>query len=74
MSFIDGDDWARIDELRLVANSVKHAEGPSAQQLRELRADLFQNPAFAHIRAGIGGRWLDRQEPLAIRLARTSAR
>jgi hypothetical protein len=61
--------WARIDELRLVANSVKHAEGRSAQQLRELRADLFQNPAFAHIRAEMGGRWLDRQEPLAMPLA-----
>jgi hypothetical protein len=43
--------WARIDELLLVANSVKHAEGPSAEQLRALRPDLFQNPAFAHIRA-----------------------
>jgi len=61
--------WARIDELRLVANSVKHAEGPSAQQLRELRADLFQNPAFADIRAEIGSGWLDRQEPLAMPLA-----
>lgn len=61
--------WARIDELRLVANSVKHAEGKSAQQLRASRPDLFQNPSFAHIRAEMGGRWLDRQEPLAMPLA-----
>jgi hypothetical protein len=61
--------WAKIDELRLVTNAVKHAEGPSAQQLRELRPDLFENPAFAHIRAEMGDRWVDRQEPLAMPLA-----
>lgn len=63
------EPWAKIDELRLVANSVKHAEGGSARQLRQLRPDLFQNPAFAEIRAEMGGRWLDRQEPLAMPLA-----
>ena len=41
------EPWAKLHELRLVANSVKHAEGVSAKQLRELRPDLFQNPAFA---------------------------
>lgn len=62
-------DWPRIDELRLVTNSVKHAEGPSARQLRKLRPDLFANPAFAHIRSEMGGRWHARQEPLAMPLA-----
>ncbi len=63
------EPWAKIDELRLIANSVKHAEGGSAKQLRELRPDLFQNPAFAHIRAEMGASWFDRQEPLAMPLA-----
>jgi hypothetical protein len=64
--------WEKLDELRLVANSVKHAEGTSARQLREIRPDLFQNPAFAHIRAEMGNlrdRWLDRAEPLSRPLA-----
>lgn len=61
--------WDKLHELRLVANSVKHAEGGSAKQLREIRPDLFQNPAFAHIRAEMGATWFDRQEPLAMPLA-----
>jgi hypothetical protein len=36
--------WPQINELRLVANSVKHAEGKSTEQLRKLRPDLFENP------------------------------
>jgi len=66
--------WSRIHELRLVANSVKHAEGGSAKQLRELRPDLFSNPAFAQIREemeaqGLSNRFLDRQTPLSVPLA-----
>jgi hypothetical protein len=64
--------WAKIDELRLVANSVKHADGGSARQLREIRPDLFENPAFAHILAEIGAmgdRWVERQTPLSRPLA-----
>lgn len=41
--------WPIIDELRLVANSVKHGEGSSMQQLRDLRPELFTNPVFAEI-------------------------
>ena len=33
--------WNKIDELRLVSNTIKHAEGPSASKLRTLRPDLF---------------------------------
>jgi hypothetical protein len=33
-----------IDELRLVANTTKHAEGPSAMKLRGINTKLFQNP------------------------------
>jgi len=36
--------WAKIEELRLVANAVKHAEGNSAKRLHTLRPDMFQNP------------------------------
>lgn len=36
--------WPLIDELRLVANTIKHAEGQSATQLRAVRAELFVSP------------------------------
>lgn len=35
--------WKIIKEMRLVANTVKHAEGKSAIELRKIRADLFRN-------------------------------
>jgi hypothetical protein len=38
------ESWLAIDELRLVANTVKHAEGDSADQLRKRRPDLFEDP------------------------------
>lgn len=41
--------WDTLDELRLVANTTKHAEGGSARQLRERRPDLFQDPITAHM-------------------------
>lgn len=33
--------WTRMEELRLIANTVKHAEGKSAIELRKVRPDLF---------------------------------
>ena len=36
--------WQKIDELRLVANTVKHAEGDSAKDLRDIRRDFFEFP------------------------------
>lgn len=36
--------WQIVDDLRLVANTVKHAEGPSADDLRERRPELFRHP------------------------------
>jgi len=36
--------WAKIEELRLIANAVKHAEGSSAKRLKTLRPDMFQSP------------------------------
>ena len=41
--------WPSIDELRLVANTVKHAEGDSAQKLREQRPELFEDPSVYRI-------------------------
>jgi len=39
--------WNLIDELRLVANTVKHAEGRSSSELKVRRPELFCDPAFA---------------------------
>ncbi|MGH7801216.1 MAG: hypothetical protein ACREOW_11430 [Thermodesulfobacteriota bacterium] len=36
--------WPRVDELRLVANTVKHADGKSAKELHSLRPNLFEHP------------------------------
>jgi len=37
--------WPTLDELRLVANTIKHDEGESADALRGRRPDLFIYPA-----------------------------
>lgn len=37
--------WLKVDELRLVANTIKHAEGVSAADLKVIRPDLFSRPA-----------------------------
>jgi hypothetical protein len=42
--------WANSNELHKLANTVKHAEGPSARDLRALRPELFQNPWLAMLR------------------------
>lgn len=39
--------WPLIDELRLVANTVKHAEGDSASDLHSRRPELFIAPQMA---------------------------
>jgi hypothetical protein len=33
--------WPMVDELRLVANTVKHGSGPSSDELFKIRPDLF---------------------------------
>lgn len=38
--------WAKVVELRALANSVKHAEGRAANELRALRPDLFIMPVM----------------------------
>jgi hypothetical protein len=41
--------WPKIDELRHVANVVKHAEGRSAKALHEIRPDMFDSPDAKHM-------------------------
>lgn len=36
--------WDKLEELRLVANTVKHADGRSATQLKKRRPDIFTPP------------------------------
>jgi hypothetical protein len=36
--------WPKIDELRLVANVVKHGDGLSCEQLKKLRPEMFIGP------------------------------
>ncbi len=36
--------WAAIEELRLLANCIKHGEGTSCEQLAQSRPDLFERP------------------------------
>lgn len=36
--------WKDLEELRFLANAVKHAEGAGVNSLREMRPDLFVNP------------------------------
>jgi hypothetical protein len=38
------DGWSKLRELGLVANTVKHADGRSADDLKRLRPDLFVPP------------------------------
>lgn len=40
------DGSAKVNELGLLANTVKHAEGRSAQELRKIRPDLFVPPVI----------------------------
>jgi len=46
--------WAMMNELRLVANAVKHGEGSAEKQLRSMRAELFSNPAHAEFYKEVG--------------------
>jgi hypothetical protein len=40
-------NWLIFNELRLIANTVKHADGYSSKRLKEIKANLFYNPALA---------------------------
>lgn len=51
--------WGLIDELRLVANVVKHGEGESADDLRIKRPDLFVYLSFRDEEIRIGTRRIE---------------
>jgi len=41
--------WAKIKELKLLANTIKHGEGHSAKELRKIRPDFFKNKLLSGI-------------------------
>ena len=47
-------DWPLIEELRLVANTAKHAEGGSSEKLKALKPQLFCDPALEKMFKGTG--------------------
>jgi len=40
------ESWPAIQELRLIANTVKHSEARDAEKLRQIRPQLFVHPSF----------------------------
>jgi hypothetical protein len=38
--------WGLLNELRHAANTIKHGEGESSEQLRKKRREAFRNPCF----------------------------
>ena len=45
-------------ELKLIANTIKHAEGPSAGKLYKIRPDLFSNPILQDESRMMTKRWV----------------
>jgi hypothetical protein len=62
-------EWQLIDELRLVANTAKHAEGKSSGDLRSLRPELFFDPTLAGMFEGSGLRDYFVNRPVSAPLA-----
>ncbi len=56
--------YRKVGELRLVANTVKHAEGPSAEKLRKIRPDLFILPSRTLFKPLLGEDFLVRPEDI----------
>ena len=56
--------WPKIEQLRLLANAVKHGEGSSVNELRVLRPDIFQDPAIRKLMPDFA----DTMPPLQVRL------
>ena len=55
----------KVKELRLVANTVKHAEGLAAEDLRKLRPDLFILPNSTLFKPLLGENFFVRPEDIA---------
>jgi hypothetical protein len=39
--------WDKLNELRLLANVIKHADGPAATQLKLIRPDIFKDKSIS---------------------------
>jgi hypothetical protein len=61
--------WPLIEELRLVANTAKHAEGRSSEKLKSLRPQLFCDPALEKMFEGTGVKEYFVNRPVAAPLA-----
>jgi hypothetical protein len=61
--------WPLIEELRLVANTAKHAEGRSSEKLRALRPQLFCDPVLEKMFEGTGVEEYFVNRPVAAPLA-----
>jgi hypothetical protein len=46
--------WRKMNELRLIANIVKHGEGKSEVCLRKIRPDIFRSPKKMDIKPLVG--------------------
>ncbi len=57
--------WNKVDELRLVANTVKHGAGDSASKLLAVRPDLFTAPGLGDFSARFAPRAVDVERPAA---------
>jgi len=57
--------WKKVDELRLVANTVKHGAGDSARRLSTVRPDLFSYPT--------GDGYFNQAPPLPYMISRPAA-
>lgn len=42
MNIKEWNCWTKLNECRLVTNTIKHGEGQSERELREMRPDLFE--------------------------------
>lgn len=50
--------WPTIEELKFLAHTTKHAEGRSAERLRRIRPELFENPYLRDLSPEMSGiRW-----------------
>ena len=47
--------WPIISELRLLANSIKHADGESCERLKRSCPELFANPILRDISSVFSG-------------------
>lgn len=48
--------WPKLEELRLLAHSIKHGEGKSSQDLYRIASELFESPAIKGLKGlGLGG-------------------